>query len=204
MFPALSKTARLSAALIAVIALASVVGMFFHLNTVRAQSYAETAYDMSRFFTILTNIAVFATFMLAALRRNGVYPPWLAALTLAMIMVGGVYHALLSHLTDFSGIGIWSDHGLHTVVPIGLFLWWLAYAPKRNLIFADLPIFTLWPSVYVAYALWRANLDGIYPYPFMDAGELGAAAAAINLAGLTIVLLLGGVVFVTIGRFADR
>ena len=204
LFPALPRRARWFAAAIAVTAVASVGAQFLYLNELRGQTYAETAWDMARFFTILTNILVAWTWGRAALHRDGVYPPWIAALTLAIVMVGAVYHVLLSHLMEFEGLGWFADHGLHTVVPLACLGWWVAFGPKRRLIYSDLPIFALWPSIYLAYVLARGSFDGAYPYPFMDLTNLGAAAVATNLAGLTILLLLGGVVFVMIGRYVDR
>lgn len=205
MFPALPPQARWSAAAIALVAAASVVVMFLHnIEVGRHAGPAEAAWAMARFFTILTSLAVVATFATAALRRDGIGAPWAAALTLAIVLVGAVYHTLLAGITTFTGAGIWADHGLHSVVPVACLLWWLVYAPKRSLRFGDLPIFVMWPCVYVAYALARGARDGIYPYPFMDLADLGPLAVATNLAGLMLVLLLGGVVFVLIGRFADR
>jgi hypothetical protein len=83
-------------------------------------------------------------------------------------------------------------------------LWWLFHAPKTALIWADLPAFALWPSVYMAYALGLASLDGDYPYPFMDPGLQGGGQVAVTLGILGVLVLLGGVVMIGIGRFADR
>lgn len=205
MFPALSRPARRWALSIALLAAVSVVGQFLHLNTERAEPMAETAWDMARFFTILTNLMVAVTFaVISRPIRDGVPAAWLAALTLAMVMVGGVYHVLLSHLVEFTGLGWWADHGLHTVGPAAILLWWLVYAPKRRLDYADLPMFILWPVIYTAYALARGAQDGVYPYPFVDLTTLSRAAVGVNLAGLTVVFLLGGVVMISIGRYADR
>jgi hypothetical protein len=205
MFPALPPKARLSAALIALVAIASIVGFYaYSLDTGRYGSPPEAVWGMARFFTILTHILLAITFAAAALRRDGVSAPWIAALTLAVVLVGTVYHTLLRGIVVFEGYGLWADHGLHSVVPVASLLWWFAYAPKRTLEYADLPMFILWPCVYVAYALARGDADGIYPYPFMDLTELGPLSVATNLSGLLLVLLLGGVIFVMIGRFADR
>jgi hypothetical protein len=204
MFPVLSRRARLFAALIALIALASLVIRFLITLEEHGGDPVAALWDLARFFTILTNLLVVTTFGLAAIRRNGFAQAWTAALTLAMILVGGVYHALLSHLTDFSGWALVADHGFHTVVPIACLIWWLAYAPKRDLVYADLPTFVVWPVVYVAYALWRGAYTADYPYPFMDLVERSQPVVATNLAGLTLVMLLGGVIFISIGRYADR
>lgn len=205
MFPELTRTARQTALLIALVSAVSLGVQFWHLMQTTGQGALATMADMARYFTILTHLLVVLTFTHAARpMRDGVSAPWLAALTLSMVMVGLVYHLILSSLIAFDGLGWWADHGLHTAGPLALALWWLLHAPKRRLTFADLPIFVLWPSVYAAYVLGRASHDGIYPYPFIDLPVIGEAAAAVNMALLTLVFLLGGVVMIGIGRFADR
>jgi hypothetical protein len=193
------------ALVIALLSAVSVSAQFVYLATIRAEPPLATLLDMARYFTILTHLLVVVTFaIISRPLRNGVSGPWLAALTLATVMVGAVYHLLLAHLVSFTGLGWWADHGLHTAGPLAVALWWLAYAPKRRLEYADLPIFALWPTVYAAYALWRGALDGVYPYPFIDLTTLSPAAVALNMAGLMVLFLLGGVLMISIGRFADR
>ncbi|WP_341863486.1 Pr6Pr family membrane protein [Gymnodinialimonas sp. 57CJ19] len=205
MFPALPLRARWTAMVIALVATGSVVLMYlYNLENGRYGDEAATAWAMARFFTMLTNLAVALTLAVAALRRDGIGPAWIAALTLAMLLVGAVYHTLLSGITTFEGTGAWANQGLHSFVPIACLLWWIAFAPKRGLGFRDLPIFIVWPCVYVAYALARGDADGVYPYPFMDLGAKTPLEVAINLAGLLSVLLIGGVIFVLAARFADR
>jgi hypothetical protein len=205
MFPELSRPARRTALLIALISAVSLGLQFWHLMQTMGQGPLATATDMTRYFTILTHVLVVGTFAIVARPlRDGVSAPWLAALTLSVVMVGLVYHLILSVLISFSGLGWWADHGLHTVGPIAIALWWLIHAPKRRLVFADLPIFVLWPSVYAAYALGRGAKDGVSPYPFIDLPEIGEVAAAVNMALLMVVFLLGGVGMIAIGRYADR
>ena len=204
MFPALSPFARFTAALIALAAIGSIIARFIYEQQTGGGTAGEAIWTMARFFTILTNAFVFLTFGTAALRREGVGAPWIAALTLAIVLVGAVYHTLLRGLVTFEGIGIWADIGFHTVVPIACFLWWLSFGPKRGRGYGDLPMFVMWPAAYIAYALARGHYDGRYPYPFMNLNELSTGAVATNLLGLFIVLLIGGVIFVMIARFADR
>ncbi|PWK60145.1 Pr6Pr family membrane protein [Roseicyclus mahoneyensis] len=205
MFPELSRTARRMALLIALISAVSLGAQFVHLMQATGQGPLATVDDMARYFTILTHMLVVVTFTIVSRpMRDGVSAPWLAALTLSVVMVGLVYHLILSGLVSFTGLGWWADHGLHTAGPLAIALWWLIHAPKRRLAYADLPIFVLWPSVYVAYALGRAAQDGVYPYPFIDLPEIGEAAAAVNMALLLVVFLLGGVGMIAIGRYADR
>jgi hypothetical protein len=205
MFPELSRPARRTALLIALISAVSLGMQFWQLMQDMGQGPWETLADMARYFTILTHGLVVVTFTLISRPlRDGVSAPWLAALTLSVAMVGLVYHLLLSGLVSFTGLGWWADHGLHTLGPVAIVLWWLVHAPKRRLVYADLPIFVMWPSVYAAYALGRGARDGVYPYPFIDLPVIGEAAAAVNMAVLAVVFLLGGVAMIAIGRYADR
>jgi len=205
MFPALSRQARQTAFLIALLSAVSVAVQFVHINAVRAELPLATIWDMSRYFTILTHLLVAVTYAaISSPRRNGVPAPWLAALTLSVVMVGLVYHLVLAQLIAFTGLGWWADHGLHTVSPVAMAVWWLACAPKRRLAYADLPIFALWPTIYAAYAMARGAWDGAYPYPFIDLSAMGAAAVAMNMAVLLVLFLLGGVLMISIGRYADR
>ena len=204
MFPALSPLARLSAAVLALVALASLGLRLVSSMEELSIGAPEAAWRMARFFTILTNALVVITFAIAAFRRSGIGGAWVAALTLSIMLAGGVYYAILAAGNDFEGIARIADIGMHSVVPLGCLAWWLIFAPKRQLIYADLPMFILWPCVYVAYALGRGSADGTYPYSFMNVTELGIAAVITNLVGLLLILLLGGVFFVMIGRFTDR
>jgi hypothetical protein len=205
MFAALSRPARRLALVIALLALVSVAAQFHHLITIRAAPPLTTAWDMARYFTILTNLLVAVSLVMVARPPRGRVPfVWLAALTLSMVMAGAVYHLLLSDLVTFTGIGWWADHGLHTAGPIAIALWWLAFAPKRQLALRHLPGLALWPAVYGAYALVRGAVDGAYPYPFVDLGALSPVTVAMNLAGLLCAFVLGGAVMIAIGRLADR
>lgn len=204
MFPALSFNARFWACVVAVLALASVIARFIYDQSTGPETPVETIWALARFFTLLTNSLVVITFGTAAFRRGGISASWVAALTLSVILVGAIYHLLLSGLVTFVGLGVWADQGLHTVVPIACFVWWLVFAPKRSLHFRDLPMFIVWPCVYVAYVLARGASDGIYPYPFLSLATNDPGTVTVNLAALLGVMLAGGAIFITIGRFADR
>jgi hypothetical protein len=205
MFPVLSRSARLQALAIAVLAAASLVTQWAYLMAWRGTPPLATVVDMARFFTILTALLVMIAFAAAGLSRlRGVSGVMLAALTLSMVLTGGVYHAMLAEYWNPTGIGIAADWGLHTILPVLVFLWWLLHAPKTELVWADLPAFAVWPAVYTAYALGLGTVDGTYPYPFMDPAASGPWPVAATLAMLTLVILLGGVLMIGLGRFIDR
>lgn len=205
MFPVLSRPARLQALAIAVAAAASLLAQWVYLMELRGTGPVRTIVEMARFFTVLTlAFAVVAFATVAFSRTRGLSAVMLAALTLSVVMVGAVYHVLLSAFWNPTGLGRIADWGMHTVVPVAVGLWWLFHAPKTALGWADLPAFALWPAVYCAYATGLAQVDGIYPYPFLDPGLNGIWQVATTLATLGVLVLLGGVAMIGIGRFADR
>jgi hypothetical protein len=205
MFPVLSRAARLQALVIAGLAAASVIAQWVYLMDLRGTGPVETVLQMARFFTILTMVLVVIAFATVSISKTrGLSAPTLAAVTLSVVMTGAVYHVMLAEVWNPTGLGIAADWGLHTIVPLCVLVWWLAHAPKTALVWADLPAFALWPAVYVAYALGLASRDGIYPYPFMDPGLQGVERVIATLGMLGILVLLGGVIMIGIGRFADR
>ena len=62
-------------------------------------------------------------------------------------------------------------------------------------------VWLLYPAIYLVYLLLRGALFGLYPYPFIDAGELGYPRMLIN-ASLFFVIFLGlGLLVVALGRW---
>jgi len=205
MFPVLSRAARFQALILAGLAAASVVAQWVYLMDLRGTGPLATVLEMVRFFTILTMVLVVVAFVtVAATKLRSLSAQVLAALTLSVAMVGAVYHVMLAEFWNPTGLGLVADWGLHTIVPLAVLLWWLFHAPKTALIWADLPAFALWPSVYMAYALGLASLDGFYPYPFLDPGLNGFWQVIATLGILGILVLLGGIAMIGIGRFTDR
>lgn len=147
-----------------------------------AGDVAATLWLMAGFFTVLTNLSVALAMAAVALRwRIGARAA--AALTVAILGVGIVYHLLLARLWAPQGLAWWSDQGLHTAVPIGMALWWWAFAPK-GIGARDLPALLAWPVAYTAYALARGAATGFWPYPFLNADSLGWPQVALNIAGI--------------------
>ena len=184
---ATSKRARMTAALIAIIAL---VGLAVQFEAVLARqgSVAVTAWSVLRYFTIIANLLVAAVFTGIAFGRNGAARPSLVGgVTLAIVFVGVVYGLLLNGLLELSGGDEFADLVLHKVVPVLVPIWWLTFAPKGGFDWRDPWLWAVLPLIYFGYGLARGALDGVYPYPFMDLAKLGwtktLAHAAVIAAG---------------------
>lgn len=207
----MSRNARVLAAIIAVIALASILGqayVFIGMSREQGGSVIHAIWVMLGFFTILTNLIV-AIACLAIARDR--WPSWwpekagaLGGLAVAITLVGAVYHLLLAHLWNPQGLHWLSDQGLHTLVPVLFLVFWLAFAPKTGLSWRHTLIWLAYPMGYFIYAMARGALDGWYPYPFLDAGKLGFASVLANAGIFSLVLVAGGAAFIALARALER
>ena len=164
------------------------------------QDVAATLWVLLRFFTVLTNLLVAVLMTLVALRRR-VSAFLLGGATLAILLVGGVYMLLLRGLVELSGGAILADTLLHKVSPIAMSLWWLLFAPRKALKWSAPLWWSAYPLAYFAYAVARAQLDGRYPYPFMDVGKIGWTQTVVNAGGIAAIFVVVGLLLVWLDRW---
>ncbi len=162
------------------------------------------------YFTVLTNIFVALVATAGSLGRNNATWSWMyrasvvGCATTAIIIVGLGYHFLLRKIWAPQGAQWVADILLHYVVPLGTLLHWLMYDPTKRLA-AWAPIAWCWyPLVYLAYALARGEILGLYPYPFIDVPALGYPQALANAAGLLVAFIVVGFVVIGLARFGVR
>lgn len=122
-----------------------------------------------------------------------------AGLLLAMAAVGLGFALQLTRAGLGEGLGWWSNLGLHIALPVGYALWWLGFAPKQ-LPGRALPVWLIWPMLYIGYALMRGLNTGYWPYGFLDAKALGWAQVALHLIALLLVLALLGRAILALAR----
>ena len=194
----MSRNARITAALIAVLAWAVLV-LHVQVGLERRPDWTvwQELWRTGRYFTVLTNALAAAT--LTAVAAGWRVPSgWAAGLTLWMVIVALVYHGLLAR--DFAGLRWWTDQGLHTAVPGALVLWWLAFAPKTGLRAIHALWWLVWPGLYMVYALVRGEVDGRHPYFFIDPPLIGWGQVLLWIAGLGLVFWLFGLGTVALAR----
>lgn len=198
----LSPVARVFAALIAVMAAASLWAQFV---TSQIQNPEEgvltTLWRLGRFFTILTNLMVSVSLFSIAFRGRVASSIWIGGVTLWIAITGVVYHLLLSSTDgDKAGIGWWANFGVHTSVPIAVVLWWLAFGPREGLGVKAALMWMLWPLIYVCYALGRGQLDGTYPYFFTNPDKIGWIGVVQWTAILAGSFFVAGLVLIAVAR----
>lgn len=189
---------------IAMVAWAGVL-VQFAVSSAEANSVWAAAWNLLLFFTIVTNLALAATFTGIALGRPAFREPMLlGGITLSILLVGIVYSLLLAGTVTLTGGAIFANVMMHYATPILTPIFWLVCAPKGRLRTRDPLIWSVYPLAYLTYALARGGGDGHYPYPFMDVGKIGWAATGINTAAIAAGFLLAGYLMLWLDRTLDR
>lgn len=147
------------------------------------------------YFTILTNLLVAVTSTLQAMAPATRAARWLAQPAVAtgtatsIVFVGIAYSLLLRHLSHAQGLELLANHLLHDVIPpLFLIYWWwcIERRPSTLPTLQHLLRWSLYPIVYFVYVLARGAMFGLYPYPFIDVGQLGYAHAVVNALGILV------------------
>ena len=206
--PDASRMGRRARGAAAGIALVAWLGLALQLaaSLERTHGLGLSLWALSRYFTILTNLAVALVFSgIAAGERRVASPGLVGGVTLAILLVGIVYQLLLRGLYDLSGIARPADDIVHGVVPVLVPLFWLVFVPKGSLTRHHAWIWAVPPLLYFAYGLVRGGLDGVYPYPFMNVGLIGWGRTALNAGAIAAGFILAsfGVLWLD-GRLARR
>ena len=145
-----------------------------------------TLWALAAFFTILTNALMAATMLTIAVTGRRLSFGWMTMVTQSMIVVGVVYHLLLAHLFNFSGLRWWTDQALHTILPAIMLWFWLMETTRHDPRGGRPLLWLIWPAGYAVYAMVRGALTGWYPYPFLNVGQLGIGAVATNMAAMVV------------------
>jgi|GEM_PF-594435 len=156
---------------------------------------------LSQFFTILTaTIVMMLFFYVGFYKHKGI--KFVEPIIIAAIGVGILYHALLAHLWNPTGL-IWlADQGVHTVMPLLAFLWWILFRDARVIQWRVALLGIIWPLVYSGYALIRAEFTNFYPYPFLNLENLGWSKLVQNIAMLTLTFFIIGLFLSLISRMS--
>jgi hypothetical protein len=187
-----SAHARAFASLISIVAWIGLI-VQFGSSTAAQGSVGAAAWHLLLFFTILTNLGLAVIFTGIALGRPFFgAPALLGGVTLSILLVGVVYSLLLAGTAVLTGGDRFANVIMHYAMPILTPLFWLIHTPKGGLRTRDPLIWAAYPLIYLAYALIRGGIGGIYPYPFLDVGKFGWAATASNATGIAIGFLIGG------------
>ena len=163
------------------------------------------AVNFFSYFTVLTNVLVFAVLIVSALSvAAGKAWRWLDALragaTVYILVVGIGFAALLSGLDDTVLTAVpWDNIVLHYIMPAAVLVDFVADRPRKVIGFAAGLAWLVYPVAYVIYSLIRGAVTGWYPYPFLDPATKGYESVVVTVGGLLVlgVVLVGAITWIT-------
>lgn len=159
------------------------------------------------YFTIESNVLVgVATGMLAARpdRDEGFWRVLRIGSMFGITVTLIIYQLLLAPLAAFTGIAAVSNVGLHYVVPVVAILGWILFGPHPRITWKALLLATIWPAAYIVLTVIQGAITGFYPYPFVNITKLGFTTVALNGAGVVVLLLAVGSIYLLVDRLITR
>lgn len=146
------------------------------------------------YYTILTNLVLVLIYLseVAPNRWLDIFRnPVTRGIMAANIALVGLYvYFVLRHLAVLEGLFLLADNILHYVCPLLYVLWWMVGQPHGRLNWGNLPVMLAPTLVYFIYAMARGAWVLEYPYPILNAIELGYGQVALNALGMTAGLAL--------------
>ena len=139
----------------------------------------ETIIRFFSFFTILTNllVALYFTSRIPIFKKVSIRQMTnkgtITALTVFILVVGLVYQLVLRQTWHPTGFQRIVDELLHSVMPVFVLLYWLSFADIADIKFNILKNWLWFPGLYFVYILIRGLFSDFYPYPFINALEIG-------------------------------
>ena len=160
------------------------------------------------YYTILTNIVLVLIYLSEVLPSAGLAlfrHPVVRGMMAANIALVALYvFFVLRFLGSLDGLFLLADNVLHYLCPVLYLLWWLVAQPHGRLRWGNLPVMLAPTLVYFIYAMARGAWVQEYPYPILNAIELGYAQVALNAVYMTAGLAVLTAAVVALDRLLAR
>lgn len=163
--------------------------------------------DWISYFTNLSNVlvAIVLTMLARNLYRTGLMWGTLRMDSLLMISVTGLIFAIvLAPDSSPEGLYIVTNALSHYVIPVLTVLMFLILGPRRQISFATVFTALIIPMGWAVYILIRGSIIDAYPYPFLNAADLGLGTAIVNICGVVVLGIIIGVIFWALDRLLSR
>lgn len=162
------------------------------------------------FFTILTNCLMVAMLVLPEIApetwagRALARPSVRGGIVVYAVMAGLIYVLILRHLWAPQGLMALGDRIVHYAAPVIAVLDWVVLVPRGKTRWTDAVWWLLFPLAYGVYTLAHGAMTGFYPYPFVNATELGFDSVLGHFALFLVGFLVLGLAIVLIDRIEAR
>ena len=169
----------------AVLVLAAIAFMIWTL----VDEGSFNALNFFTFFTILSNLFAAGVLFEGGRRQlTGATPVpdlWRGAAVVYMSVTYIVFAVLLRDAQEDLNTHVpWVDSVLHRVMPIAVMADWLIAPPLAPITFRRAVVWLGFPVVWTAFTLIRGEIDGRYPYPFLNPANGGYGTVALYCVGI--------------------
>ncbi|MEP6674122.1 MAG: Pr6Pr family membrane protein [Ferruginibacter sp.] len=201
-----SKTSRLFATCIAIIAWSTVMMQLYININLKLNPLSETLIRFFSYFTVLTNIlvAVCCTAIATGSKKFFSRPATICAVAVYISIVGIIYNVILRNLWHPTGTQKIVDELLHVVVPVLFILFWLLLVPKNMLQWKNAFPWLLYPLIYLIAVMCRGSFSGFYPYPFLDLSLSAFQQVLLNCCMICAAFLFISLLFIWIAKLTSK
>ena len=204
------QSAKIIALIGALLGWFAVITQLYLMMKNRVLSAPETALRFFDFFTIDTNIIValcFTYIFFGSKSRWGRFfsrASTITAITVYITIVGIVYNVVLRSTWNPYGMQKIVDELLHSVIPALFILFWLFFTPIEQLKWKNAFPWLIYPIIYMIYAMIFGAVTKFFPYPFVNANEIGYNKAVLNAGAVLLVIFLLSLALIGTGKLMKR
>ncbi len=173
-------------------------------------SELATISNFFSYFTILSNLLVAASLTITSLAGSSKPARFFSKITvrsaiaLYIFIVGVIYNTVLRNLWKPEGWQLLADNLLHVIIPLLYIIFWILFTPRRTLQWMNILPWLFFPLIYLVYSLIRGATTGWYPYPFINADQLGYGKVIINSLFVLAAFMITGALIVGFNRMGNR
>ena len=173
-------------------------------------SVSDACIRFFSYFTILTNsvIALETLFCFITARsrwsKSLPHSSLETAMAVSIFFVAVCFFVLLRHVVHFTGLALVAEYVLHYLVPTLFLLYWGFFSSRHHLPLRHALWWVAYPFFYFLYLLAQGWRTGLYPYPFINAAEIGYHRTLINGAMLLLLFWIAGLIFIKLARILHR
>ena len=166
--------------------------------------------DFISFFTIQCNLLVALCVSFSLLLPHSAPGRFFSkssvqsAIALYIFIVGLVYNTVLRGLYEFKGMQRVVDNLLHVWVPVLYIMYWYAFTSHTFFRWKQCLYWLIYPLLYTMYSMIRGSFVHWYPYPFLNAQDLGYPKVFVNMLAVLAAFCITGLIVIGINRRAKE
>lgn len=175
--------------------------------------HQQGVFNPVNFFSYFTNLSnifaaivfIFSALYLATHRQPSVTDDILRGASVLYMAITGVVYATLLSQYELGLTLSWVNIVLHYLMPLVVVMDWL-YQPQRSkLKIKQLPLWLIFPALYLVYSLIRGPIVQWYPYPFLNPDHVGGyGGVALYCVGVLLLFVVVGWLLMKLGNALKR